>query len=265
MSRIDLFPAVRIRTASVYFSFRLAPLLALPALGLASSSAPSSPPLLLALLNDFGLGPASPFLRPRLPGLFFFDLERDDVRQHAFGLGDQLDLGGVYRQCARANCALSIRPLNVHTEFRGNVRRKHSTSTSRVTTSKTPPCTFTPAGSPNRMYGNFHAHAHVHGHAQKNPLEQFPETGSTSNPSGSPARAAAEIHLKQRVVSASERRIAATCLALDRQGDGLALPPYNTAGTSGLAAAADASFLPRVLRGGSHYNFFCFSACPSSF
>src|SRR6266513_2288660 len=60
---------------------------------------------------------------------------------------------------------------------------RHSTSTSRVTTSKTPPCTFTPAGSPNVCTGTFTFMRTSIATRMRSTCRSFPVMGSTSQSS----------------------------------------------------------------------------------
>src|SRR5205814_6183486 len=102
MSRIAVFPARKSRGA-LLFLFALVAFFALLRLGLGFLfGAFFAFHFLLALLDDFRLGRRCSFRSHGFRGLLFFDLERDDVRQHAFGLGQQLEFRGVNRQITGA-------------------------------------------------------------------------------------------------------------------------------------------------------------------
>ena len=139
-----------------------------------------------------------------------------DVREHALRIGDQLHLRGdrsaVPRREAACRCSGSVTSM---LNSSGMSPGKHSISTSRVTISKTPPWSLTPAAR-RRCAREPYAHADVHGHAEKIDVEKAPLTGSTCQSFtmafSSPPSASSTV--KMVLWPLSERRIAPTCLAL---------------------------------------------------
>src|SRR5713101_2326589 len=162
-----------------YFFF--SPLSLFSALGLASASAPSSPSTsFLPFLMTSGSAGVAASAATASAGFSSSTFSATTCASTRSGSVINFILVVSSGNSLARSCAFSIRPLTSTLNSVGISAGKHSISTSRVTTSKTPPCTFTPEGSPNVCTGTFTFIRTSMATRRRSTCSNFPVMGSTS-------------------------------------------------------------------------------------
>src|SRR5258708_33761906 len=162
------------------YSF-FSPLSLFSALGLASASAPSSPSTsFLPFLMTSGSAGVAASAATASTGFSSSTFSATTCASTRSGSVINFILAASSGNSLARNCLPSINPLTSTLNSVGISDGKHSISTSRVTTSKTPPCTFTPEGSPNVCTGTFTFMRTSMATRRRSTCSNFPVTGSTS-------------------------------------------------------------------------------------
>src|SRR6266576_577026 len=146
-----------------------------------AGSAPSSPSTsFLPFLMTSGSAGAAPSAGTASAGFSSSTLSATTCAITRSGSVSSLIFAGSIASSPTRNCLPSISSLTSMRNSVGMSLGRHSTSTSRVTTSKTPPCTFTPAGSPNVCTGTFTFMRTSIATRMRSTCRSFPVMGSTS-------------------------------------------------------------------------------------
>src|SRR5437762_1867767 len=178
------FPAVRRAEASspaVMRYFFFSPLSLFSALGLTSVSAPSSPSTsFLPFLMTSGSAGVAASAATASAGFSSSTFSATTCASTRSGSVINFILAVSSGNSLARSCLPSINSLTSTLNSVGISAGKHSISTSRVTTSKTPPCTFTPEGSPNVCTGTFTFIRTSMATRRRSTCSNFPLVGSTS-------------------------------------------------------------------------------------
>src|SRR5229473_434225 len=188
----DFFPgdfsAARQRRDERYFFFSpfsplslFSPFSPFSALGLASASAPSSPSTsFLPFLMTSGSAGVAASVATTSAGFSSSTFSATTCANTRSGSVINFILAVSSGNSLARNCLPSINPLTSILNSVGISAGKHSISTSRVTTSNTPPCTFTPEGSPKVCTGTFTFIRTSMATRTRSTCSNFPVMGSTS-------------------------------------------------------------------------------------
>src|SRR5712692_7182886 len=211
----------------------------------------------LALLDDFGLGWSCSFRGHGLDGLLFFDLESDNVGENLFGVGQELQLGGVDLQSASAERLIQHQTADIGSKFGGNISRQAFDFDFAGNHFEDAALLLDAGGIAEGVHGNLHAHANVHGDAKEIDVEQFAadrivepilEDGGLV--------LAVEVDLKESVVAAFGTQNGVDLLGVHGERDGLTFAAVEDSGDSaGHAQAASFIFSP-LGAGGCFYYYF---------
>src|SRR5229473_1653127 len=211
----------------------------------------------LALLDDFGFGWSCGFRGHGLDRLLFFDLESDNVRENLFGVGQELQLGGVDLQIASAERLIQHQTADIGSKFGGNISRQAFDFDFAGNHFKDAALLLDAGGIAEGVHGNLHAHADVHGDAKEIDMEQFAADGI-----GEPVLEdgglvlAVQVDLKESVVATFGAQNGVDLLGVHGERDGLTFAAVEDGGDSaGHTQAASFIFPPRGA-GGSFYYYF---------
>src|SRR5712692_2094726 len=219
---------------------------------------------LLALLDDFGLSRRCYFRCHGLGGLLFLYLERNHVRDHALRLGEHFDFSRIDRQVAHAQLFAEHQLGDVQLELRRNVGRQafdfHFTRHDFEHTA----LHFHARRLTERVHRHLHLHAHIHRHPHQVHVQELSRY-RIDQPifQDGRLRFAAQIHLKQRVVSAFRAQYRAYLLGVHRQCNWTALPTVqNGRNLAGLTKPPRFVLAPFRARRACHHNLLCHDFLP---
>src|SRR5579862_3105528 len=211
---------------------------------------------LLALLDDFWLGWRCAF-GCHFGRLLFFDLERDDVRDDAILVGDQLDLLGIHWDFARTERLVEGEAADVGAEFRRDVTWQAFDFNFAFDDFEHAALDLHAARIAERVNWNLDAHANVHGDAEEIDMEQAAGDG-IDEPVFENGRLmlAAEIDLKEGVVAALRAEDCANLFGIDRERERFALAAVQHGGNfTSEAEAAGFVFAASFAVGCFDYDF----------